>query len=448
MLVEPLETINGPLETNGPLDIKEQGSEQSSRSRRDGKDVIHSAPTPLARNGTIRSIDTMLSVATEQGSVAEEREGDDVNDETRGGGHDDYATRDGAAADVSIDLSKMGKVDEISITPEDQSSSCCLLSALTDVGNNIDTAIQQFYSKVELGASKIFPCYADAVEVEEIQDDVTLDVETGTNKQVDSPRSFIGTTIKDIATSNVHILDNFCDESSEDDSILDNFYDESFEDDTITLEENLTMEGRKLLDEIKDIEETLQWQVRKCSSMKDMTEVKKRQVPYLQQVSTIRQRLLEQQELLKSAPEDTKKKYYNAVSKAAVINAEVETRRAELELKKIRLESMRVDEEMGRICYKATGATLIARDSTCSAPVSVSVTADSDLIYNDEDEYTFETDKTSVDDSMSHGVSDAISFSTPIKNFRGRVRKNKDRLRHVASTLKDWITITNQRDTE
>ena len=434
MLVEPLETINGPLETNGPLDIKEQGSEQSSRSRRDGKDVIHSAPTPLARNGTIRSIDTMLSVATEQGLVAEEREGDDVNDETRGGGHDDYATRDGAAADVSIDLLKMGKVDEI--------------SALTDVGNNIDTAIQQFYSKVELGASKIFPCYADAVEVEEIQDDVTLDVEAGTNKQVDSPRSFIGTTIKDIATSNVHILDNFCDESSEDDSILDNFYDESFEDDTITLEENLTMEGRKLLDEIKDIEETLQWQVRKCSSLKDMTEVKKRQVPYLQQVSTIRQRLLEQQELLKSAPEDTKKKYYNAVSKAAVINAEVETRRAELELKKIRLESMRVDEEMGRICYKATGATLIARDSTCSAPVSVSVTADSDLIYNDEDEDTFETDKTSVDDSMSHGVSDAISFSTPIKNFRGRVRKNKDRLRHVASTLKDWITITNQPDTE
>ena len=87
----------------------------------------------------------MLSVATEQGSVAEEREGDDVNDETRGGGHDDYATRDGAAADVSIDLLKMGKVDEISITPEDQSSSCCLLSALTDVGgNNIDTAIQHF----------------------------------------------------------------------------------------------------------------------------------------------------------------------------------------------------------------------------------------------------------------------------------------------------------------
>ena len=115
-----------------------------------------------------------------------------------------------------------------------------------------------------------------------------------------------------------------------------------------------------------------------------------------------------------------------------MINAEVETRRAELELKKIRLESMRVDEDMGRICYKATGATLIAQDSTCSAPVSVSVTADSDLIYNDEDEDTFETDKTSVDDSMSHGVSDAISFSTPIKNFRGRVRKNKDRLRHVA----------------
>ena len=384
MVVEHLETINGPLETiNGPtLDIKEQGSEQTSRS--DGKDVIHSAPTPLARNDTIRSINTMLSVATEQASVAEEREGDDLNDETRGGGDDHDATRDGAA-DVTIDWSKMGKVDGTDVTPEGQSSSCCLLSVLTDAGNNIDAAIQQFYSNVELGASKVFPCCADAVD--ENQDDVTLDVETGTNKQVDSPRSFIGTTIKDITTSDVHILDNFSDESTEDD---------------ITLEENLTMEGRKLLDEIKDIEETLQWQVRKCSSMKDMTEVKKRQDPYLQQVSTIRQRLLEQQELLKSAPEDTKKKYYNAVSKAAVLNAEVETRRAELELKKIRLESMMVDEEMGRI------------------------------MNNLDNKDTFETDMTSVDDSMSHAVSDAIAFFTPIKNLRGRVRKNKDRLRHVA----------------
>ena len=385
MVVEHLETINGPLETiNGPtLDIKEQGSEQTSRS--DGKDVMHNAPTPLARNDTIRSINTMLSVATEQASVAEEREGDDLNDETRGGGDDHDATRDGAA-DVTIDWSKMGKVDGTDVTPEGQSSSCCLLSVLTDAGNNIDAAIQQFYSNVELGASKVFPCCADAVD--ENQDDVTLDVETGTNKQVDSPRSFIGTTIKDITTSDVHILDNFSDESTEDD---------------ITLEENLTMEGRKLLDEIKDIEETLQWQVRKCSSMKDMTEVKKRQDPYLQQVSTIRQRLLEQQELLKSAPEDTKKKYYNAVSKAAVLNAEVETRRAELELKKIRLESMMVDEEMGRI------------------------------MNNLDNKDTFETNMTSMDDSMSHAVRQfAIAFFPPSKNLRGRVRKNKDRLRHVA----------------
>ena len=85
-----------------------------------------------------------------------------------------------------------------------------------------------------------------------------------------------------------------------------------------------------------------------------------------------------------------------------MLNAEVETRRAELELKKIRLESMMVDEEMGRI------------------------------MNNLDNKDTFETDMTSVDDSMSHAVSDAIAFFTPIKNLRGRVRKNKDRLRHVA----------------
>ena len=484
MLVKPLETINGPLETtNGPLDIKEQGSEQSSRS--DGKSAR-----------------------------------EDVIDETRGGGHDDDATRDGAA-DVSIDWSKMGKVDEISALTDvesnidiaiqqfysnvelgfevfpcfadaveqsqklinsglkrglqsgfigttikdittsasdvhihdnfcfcnesseddildnfcDESSEDDILDNFYDavVGSNIDTAIQQFYSNVELGF-EVFPCFADAVEQSQKL------INSGLKRGLQS--GFIGTTIKDITTSasDVHIhdnfcfcnesseddiLDNFCDESSEDD-ILDKFYDESSEDD-ITL---VTMETRKLLDEIKDIEETLQWQVRKCSSLKDMTEVKKRQVPYLQQVSTIRQRLLEQQELLKSVPKDTKKKYYNAVSKAAG-SAQ---RCAELELKKIRLESMMVvPSQMGRICYRPPAPLSIAQDSTCSAPVSVSVTADSRL--------TFETDKqTSVDDSMSHGVSDGIAFFTPIKKLRGRGRKNKGRLRHVASTLKNWIT--------
>jgi len=374
MLVEPLKTINvnGPLETtNGPLDIKEQGSEQSSRS--DGKSAR-----------------------------------EDVIDETRGGGHDDDATRDGAA-DVSIDWSKMGKVDEISA-----------LTLTEDVGSNIDINIHQFYSNVELGF-EVFPCFADAVEQSQKL------INSGLKRGLQS--GFIGTTIKDITTSasDVHIRDNFCfcNESSKDD-ILDKFYDESSEDD-ITL---VTMETRKLLDEIKDIGETLQWQVRKCSSMKDMTEVKKRQIPYLQQVSTIRQRLLEQQELLKSVPKDTKKKYYNAVSKAAG-SAQ---RCAELELKKIRLESMMVvPSQMGRICYRPPAPLSIAQDSTCSAPVSVSVTADSRL--------TFETDKqTSVDDSMSHGVSDEIAFFTPIKKLRGRGRKNKGRLRHVASTLKNWIT--------
>ena len=103
--------------------------------------MIHSSPTSLARNDTFRSIGTIYSVATEQASVSEEREAD-INDETRGGGVDDDVSRDGVA-DISLDWSKMGKVDVTNETAEDQSSSCCLLSTLTDVGNNIDAIIHQ-----------------------------------------------------------------------------------------------------------------------------------------------------------------------------------------------------------------------------------------------------------------------------------------------------------------
>ena len=49
---------------------------------------------------------------------------------------------------------------------------------------------------------------------------------------------------------------------------------------------------------------------------------------------------------IKSAPESVQRKYFDAVSKTAVVAAEVERRRAELELKKIELESRRLDNDM------------------------------------------------------------------------------------------------------
>merc|ERR1711865_108298 len=67
-------------------------------------------------------------------------------------------------------------------------------------------------------------------------------------------------------------------------------------------------------------------------------------------MASVKQHLLDQQTLLKSIPDqdfrDAKKEYYHAISRAIMMNAEVETQRAELELKKIRLESMKVEEEM------------------------------------------------------------------------------------------------------
>jgi hypothetical protein len=63
-------------------------------------------------------------------------------------------------------------------------------------------------------------------------------------------------------------------------------------------------------------------------------------------MAAIKQHLLEHQQFLKGAPEDAKNDFYKAVSRAAALNAEVAARQAELELKKIRLQSLQVQEQM------------------------------------------------------------------------------------------------------
>jgi hypothetical protein len=66
----------------------------------------------------------------------------------------------------------------------------------------------------------------------------------------------------------------------------------------------------------------------------------------IEAMAAIKQQLLEHEQFLKGAPEDAKNDFYKALSRAAALNAEVAARQAELELKKIRLQSLRVQEQM------------------------------------------------------------------------------------------------------
>ena len=61
------------------------------------------------------------------------------------------------------------------------------------------------------------------------------------------------------------------------------------------------------------------------------------------------QQLLQQNEFLTGAPEETKKNYYKAVSCSAMLNAEVVERQAELDLQRIQLESMKVEAQMQQL---------------------------------------------------------------------------------------------------
>ncbi|KAL3792914.1 hypothetical protein ACHAW5_006821 [Stephanodiscus triporus] len=106
----------------------------------------------------------------------------------------------------------------------------------------------------------------------------------------------------------------------------------------------MTPRAQSLMKEIEDIEnscidvgvkETESFEALKHSEIKAM--------------AAIKQYLLEQQEFIKGAPEDAKRDFYQAVSYAAILNAEVASRQAELELKKIRLESLKVQKELDRL---------------------------------------------------------------------------------------------------
>eukprot|EP00578_Thalassiosira_sp_NH16_P001858 CAMPEP_0181138382 /NCGR_PEP_ID=MMETSP1071-20121207/34215_1 /TAXON_ID=35127 /ORGANISM="Thalassiosira sp., Strain NH16" /LENGTH=500 /DNA_ID=CAMNT_0023225211 /DNA_START=34 /DNA_END=1536 /DNA_ORIENTATION=+ len=180
---------------------------------------------------------------------------------------------------------------------------------------------------------------------------------TGSEKGPGSPLSdIIGDTLKDITAERVHILDTFSD-------------DNTYESEAQISSDFVTPKAQTLLNEIEDMEHSFH-EVRKSATMEKIAEIKKRQDPYIQKMVSIKHHLQEQQELLKSAPEDIKKDYYCAISRAAILNAEVETSRAELELKKIRLESMRVQEEMDRMVisegtFDSTGGSLMTdEDST------------------------------------------------------------------------------------
>ena len=169
-----------------------------------------------------------------------------------------------------------------------------------------------------------------------------------------SPRNLddiIGDTLN-ITTSKVHILDTFSD---------DNTYGESTErpvqqrgiDSERPLQrlpvDSCTPRAQNLLNEIDHIEKSL-FNVRRTASKEKVSEIEKRQDPFTKKMASIKQHLMDQQTLLKSIPDqtfhDAKKEYYHAISHAIMMNAEVETRRADLELKKIKLESMKVEKEM------------------------------------------------------------------------------------------------------
>lgn len=67
----------------------------------------------------------------------------------------------------------------------------------------------------------------------------------------------------------------------------------------------------------------------------------------IEKLVTVKQHLLEINDLLKSAPDDEKAEYFRVILRTAILNAEVETQKAQLELEEVRSErSMQVKNKM------------------------------------------------------------------------------------------------------
>ncbi|KAL7551072.1 hypothetical protein ACHAWF_014272 [Thalassiosira exigua] len=123
--------------------------------------------------------------------------------------------------------------------------------------------------------------------------------------------------------------------------------------------------AQSLLREIDDLESSL-FEIRQTASKEKVEALKERQDPCIQRMATIKQLLLDQQTLLQAVPAGMKSEYYRAISHAAMLNAEVETQRAELELKKIRLETLKIDDEMEFMFGPGDSYTFDSMDDTMS----------------------------------------------------------------------------------
>lgn len=237
-------------------------------------------------------------------------------------------------------------------------------SLMSKVGKKIDSKIISFYGNIEERAEAM--CSGSPAAL----DNLNLEVDAGTGRDAGDDE-----TVKTEYRVEVEVLDQAkprwslmsiigCQPEIVDDT-LDTIYDDGFSLNTFTQTDTfthtashttsprfilrghpdfMTPRAQSLMKEIEDIEnscidvgvkETESFEAMKHSEIKAMAAIKKY--------------LLEQQEFLKGAPEDVKRDFYQSVSRAAMLNAEVAARQAELELKKIRLESLQVQEELDRL---------------------------------------------------------------------------------------------------
>lgn len=233
-----------------------------------------------------------------------------------------------------------------------------LSKAGSKVGEGVDSTILAFYGTIEAASEAICGIGAPVGLNEDEKRDWNPQIDSWkqTVKDVDGALTQTVKSIGEVVTKKL----TSCDESetldvsasyNQDDTSIDvNSTLDSRNDDESKLhgstsdQRSIEADERNPKNQAIDKEVIDESSVTKPRSAFDQTMIKVSEA-----MATSTQQLLEQKELLNGAPEEIKQDFYEAVSRTALLSAEVTAKQAELELKRIQLESLALQDQMQRL---------------------------------------------------------------------------------------------------
>lgn len=260
-------------------------------------------------------------------------------------------------------LSKVGESLKESLNPLP-----LLSKAGSKVGEGIDSTILAFYGTIEAASEAICGIGAPVgLNDDEKRDwnpqidgwkQIVKDVDGALSKTVKSISEVVGKKL--ISSDASETLDVSASFNHDDTNIGVNSTLDSRNDDESRLHGSTSDQQSIEADEQNPNDQAINREIKDSSINKPWPAFYQTMINVSEAMAASTQQLLEQKELLNGAPEEIKQDFYEAVSRTALLSAEVTAKQAELELKRIQLESLSLQDQMQRL----SGGTFDSTDDS------------------------------------------------------------------------------------